>query len=410
MKLTTIIIGDEILIGQVTDTNSGAIARTFVPDGWEIAKVVTVGDNEHDIRRAVETVLADSELVAVTGGLGPTKDDITKKVLMSIFGGELVRDPAVTENIRRVFERRGLKLNALTEDQALVPSSCRVIQNRLGTAPVMWFERDGHVLVSMPGVPFETEGVLPEVRRLVREHFSPEEESHHATIIVGGITESGLAERLEAFENSLGEGLHLAYLPQPGLIRLRLDGHGPKGGDIAGRHEAARRRLVAELGELAVHEGDDTPAAIVLEALRQRGMTLATAESCTGGNIAHKLTAVPGSSDVFLGSVVSYSNSVKEGLLGVKAATLEAVGAVSKEVVEQMVAGACRATGADCAVATSGIAGPGGGSAEKPVGTVWMAWACRGKILSRVFRFPGDRARVIDRATTEALLGILKNI
>lgn len=398
------------MIGQVTDTNSGAIARTFVPDGWDISRVITVGDNEKDITAAVEDAIAASELVIVTGGLGPTKDDITKKVLMNIFGGELVRDAEVTENIRRVFERRGLKLNALTEDQALVPSSCRVIPNRLGTAPVMWFERDGHVLVSMPGVPFETEGALPEVRRLVREYFSPEEESHHATIIVGGITESAIAERLEAFENSLGDGLHLAYLPQPGLIRLRLDGRGSKGGDIAARHEAARRQLSEALGELAVHQGDDSPAAIVLDTLRQRGLTLATAESCTGGNIAHRLTSVAGSSDVFLGSVVSYSNSVKEGLLGVEAMTLEAVGAVSREVVEQMVAGACRATGADCAVATSGIAGPGGGSAEKPVGTVWMAWACRGKIVSRVFRFPGDRARVIDRATTEALLGILKNI
>lgn len=398
------------MIGQVTDTNSGAIARTFVPDGWDISRVITVGDNEKDITAAVEDAIAASELVIVTGGLGPTKDDITKKVLMNIFGGELVRDAEVTENIRRVFERRGLKLNALTEDQALVPSSCRVIQNHLGTAPVMWFERDGHVLVSMPGVPFETEGALPEVRRLVREYFSPEEESHHATIIVGGITESAIAERLEAFENSLGDGLHLAYLPQPGLIRLRLDGRGSKGGDIAARHEAARRQLSEALGELAVHQGDDSPAAIVLDTLRQRGLTLATAESCTGGNIAHRLTSVAGSSDVFLGSVVSYSNSVKEGLLGVEATTLEAVGAVSREVVEQMVAGACRATGADCAVATSGIAGPGGGSVEKPVGTVWMAWACRGKIVSRVFRFPGDRARVIDRATTEALLGILKNI
>lgn len=398
------------MIGQVTDTNSGAIARTFVPDGWDISRVITVGDNEKDITAAVEDAIAASELVIVTGGLGPTKDDITKKVLMNIFGGELVRDAEVTENIRRVFERRGLKLNALTEDQALVPSSCRVIPNRLGTAPVMWFERDGHVLVSMPGVPFETEGALPEVRRLVREYFNPEEESHHATIIVGGITESALAERLEVFENSLGDGLHLAYLPQPGLIRLRLDGRGSKGGDIAARHEAARRQLSEALGELAVHQGDDSPAAIVLDTLRQRGLTLATAESCTGGNIAHRLTSVAGSSDVFLGSVVSYSNSVKEGLLGVEAMTLEAVGAVSREVVEQMVAGACRATGADCAVATSGIAGPGGGSVEKPVGTVWMAWACRGKIVSRVFRFPGDRARVIDRATTEALLGILKNI
>ena len=191
MRLTTIVIGDEILIGQVTDTNSGAIARTFGPMGWTVNSVMTVGDGYDDIRGAVDAALATSELVITTGGLGPTKDDITKGVLTDIFGGEPVHDPAVTENIKEVFSKRGLQLNALTEAQAMVPSSCRVVQNRLGTAPIMWFERDGKVLVSMPGVPFETEGMLPEVARLVRERFSADEVLLHHSIMVAGITESG---------------------------------------------------------------------------------------------------------------------------------------------------------------------------------------------------------------------------
>lgn len=405
MKLSVIIIGDEILLGQVCDTNSGAIARTFGPMGWTVERVVTVPDDASAIRGAVEEALSSSDLVLTTGGLGPTKDDITKHTLAGIFGGTLRRDPEVTENIRRVFGIRGLQMNELTADQALVPDSCRVIQNRLGTAPIMWFERDGNVLVSMPGVPFETEGALPEVARLVKERFTPDLTLLHHTYIVAGITESALATRLAAFEASLPQGLHLAYLPTPGLIRLRLDAAGDA--SVAGAFDSACRRLLAELGSLCIYDGDASPARMVLESLRSRGMTMATAESCTGGNIAHALTAVPGASDVFNGAIVSYANSVKENLLGVPADVLAARGAVSREVVELMAAGACRALGADCACATSGIAGPGGGSADKPVGTVWMAWCVGGKVTSRVARFPGDRARVIGRATAEALLGLL---
>lgn len=408
MRLTTIVIGDEILIGQVTDTNSGAIARTFGPMGWTVNSVMTVGDGYDDIRGAVDAALATSELVITTGGLGPTKDDITKGVLTDIFGGEPVHDPAVTENIKEVFSKRGLQLNALTEAQAMVPSSCRVVQNRLGTAPIMWFERDGKVLVSMPGVPFETEGMLPEVARLVRERFSADEELLHHSIMVAGITESALAQHLAEFESSLGAGLHLAYLPTPGLIRLRLDGRGARGGDIAARFDSAVETLKPALGELMIYDGDATAAEILLHALSASGMTVATAESCTGGNIAHRITSVPGSSESFLGGIVSYANEVKTGLLGVNAADIAAHGAVSREVVEQMAAGACRATGARCSMATSGIAGPGGGSEDKPVGTVWMAWAVDGKVTSQVFRFPGNRARVIDRATTEAILGLIR--
>lgn len=408
MTLSIIIIGDEILIGQVTDTNSGAIARALGPMGWQVRRIVTIGDDRDEIRRNVLEALADSDLVVTTGGLGPTKDDITKGVLTDIFGGELRSDPAVLDNIRRVFDLRGLTMNPLTEAQALVPTSCRVIQNMYGTAPIMWFERDGKVLVSMPGVPFETEGMLPEVAAMVREHFSPDVEILHHSLMVCGITESALAQRLDGFESTLDPDLHLAYLPVPGLIRLRLDGTGVRGGDTAQRHHAALDRLRTLLGPLMVYDGDATAAQIVLDRLRGLGLTLATAESCTGGNIAHCITAIPGSSDVFAGSVVSYSNSVKRSLLDVSAESLERCGAVSREVVEQMAAGVCRATGADCSVATSGIAGPSGGTAEKPVGTVWVGWCVRGHVESRLLHLPGNRSRVIDRATTEALTGLLK--
>ncbi|MCM1033128.1 MAG: nicotinamide-nucleotide amidohydrolase family protein [Odoribacter sp.] len=410
MKVSIVIIGDEILIGQVTDTNSGAVARTLGPAGWEIESVITVGDDRASIEGAVTQTMAAADLVITTGGLGPTKDDITKKVLTDYFGGALQPDPSVIENIRRVFALRGLEMNPLTEAQALVPTSCTVIQNLYGTAPVMWFEKNGKVLVAMPGVPFETEGMLPEVARRVAARFTPGEERLHSSVMVTGITESALAAKLEEFENTIGEGLHLAYLPQPGLIRLRLDGCGTGGSDIAARHSQAHDMLLESLGPLAVFDGDATAAEIVLEALRRRRYTLATAESCTGGNIAHCITSVAGSSDVFLGSVVSYSNDVKHKLLGVSMVDLETHGAVSRPVVEQMAIGARVATGASCAVATSGIAGPSGGSPDKPVGTVWIAWATPAGVSSREFHFPGNRDRVIDRASTEALLGILKNI
>lgn len=410
MRLSIIVIGDEILIGQVTDTNSGAVARMFGPMGWTVRNIYTIGDGYDEIFETVNRAMDESDLVITTGGLGPTKDDITKGVMTDIFGGELIHDPAVTENIHEVFSKRGLKMNPLTEAQAMVPSSCRVVQNRFGTAPVMWFERGGKVLVSMPGVPFETEGMLPEVARLVKERFHADETLLHHSLMVAGITESALAQHLADFEDSLGQGLHLAYLPTPGLIRLRLDGRGTDGSGIELRFDEAVNRLKSCLGDLMIYDGDATAAEILLRKLADRKLTVATAESCTGGNIAHRLTSIPGSSESFLGGIVSYANEVKSGVLGVNPADIEAHGAVSREVVEQMAVGACRATGARCSMATSGIAGPGGGSTEKPVGTVWMAWAVDGHVESRVFHFPGNRSRVIDRATTEALLGLLAMI
>lgn len=412
MNLSIIIIGDEILLGQVNDTNSGFIARNLAVQGWKTVGIETVGDNGDDIRAAICRAMAKSDLIITTGGLGPTKDDITKPIMLEIFGGEMYRNAEVTANIERVFKLRGLKMNTLTADQALVPSSCRVIQNRLGTAPIMWFERDGKVLVTMPGVPFETEGMLVDaVIPAINARFNSDIIQFHHTLMVAGITESNLALHLTDFEDSLAEGLHLAYLPKPGLIRLRLDGIA-KADDLAfeAKYNATLDRLRSTLGDLMIYDGDATPAEIALHLLRERGMTLATAESCTGGNIAHEITLIAGSSDVFNGSVVSYSNAAKRDALGVKAATLDDHGAVSEPTVIEMAEGARRALHADFAVATSGIAGPGGGTPDKPVGTVWTAVATPKGTVTRLLHLPGNRQRVINRTTTEVLLDLIAQI
>ncbi len=410
MKLSIIIIGDEILIGQVTDTNSGFIARALGAQGWEIQRVVTVADKAADIRWAIDLCMSDSHLVITTGGLGPTKDDITKPLLCDIFGGPMIFDESVAENIREVFAIRGLKLNPLTEAQAMVPASCRVIQNRLGTAPIMWFERpDGHVLIAMPGVPFETEGMLTRsVLSEISAHFSPDAYIGHRNLMVSGITESALAQSLEQFEASLPDNLHLAYLPTPGLIRLRLDATGSLGDDSESALDDAYRALCSLTEQYIMYKGDASAAEIAIDAVRRNGYHMASAESCTGGNIAHSITAIAGCSDVYYGSVVSYANDVKSGVLGVDPAQIERHGAVSREVVTAMAQGVARLMGVECAVATSGIAGPGGGSEEKPVGTVWIAVTTPNCTEAFVKRYPGDRSRVIDRATTEALLALAK--
>lgn len=411
MTVNIIIIGDEILLGRITDTNSGAISRALDPLGFRTGRILTIGDDGEEIRRAVEASLAEADLTITTGGLGPTKDDITKHTLLEVFGGEMRMDPEVTANIHEIFDRKGLRMNALTDGQALVPTSCRVIQNRLGTAPIMWFERDGRVLISMPGVPFETEGMLKmSVVGEIAAHFCSDSAITHRTCVVNGISESALAEKLADFEDSLAENFHLAYLPDSPLITLRLDAKGNDRKTLEAEADRVFGELRDCLGGLMLCDHAATAAEILLERLRARGLTFTSAESCTGGNIAHSVTMIAGCSDVMMGGVVSYANEVKINILGVTPETLDAHGAVSEEVVRQMVAGAMRATGATTAVATSGIAGPGGGSEEKPVGTVWIATATPEGIEANCYRFPGDRARVITRATTTALLDLVKRL
>lgn len=411
MDVSIIAIGDELLIGQVVDTNSGDIARTIAPAGWRVAGVQVVADDATAIREAIELAIRKSDIVLTTGGLGPTKDDITKDTLIGIFGGELRFDADVMENVRSVFERRGLNMNRLTESQAMVPTSCRVIRNELGTAPVMWFERAGKVLVAMPGVPFETRHAFTnEVFPQLLKRFGQDILIEHRTLIIYGITESDMAERLTDFENNLPKGLHLAYLPNQGYIRLRIDGMSTDGAWLYDAVEAAVQQLKSLLGPLILADEDLLPEQLLLNRLREKGYTFGSAESCTGGNIAHRITMVPGASDVMKGSIVSYSNDVKAGVLGVDTETIGALGAVSEPVAKQMAEGARKALGVDCAVATSGIAGPGGGSPEKPVGTVCMAFATPHGTTTRTFHLPGDRGRVIERASTVAMIELTRSI
>lgn len=409
MDISIIVIGDELLIGQVTDTNSGWIARHVNPLGWNVKSVKVIGDNESEILKAIDEGFAQADLVLTTGGLGPTKDDITKEAMRKYFGGSMVYDTEVEKNVLEVVEKRHLKINDLTAAQAYVPSSCRVIQNRVGTAPIMWFEREGKVLVAMPGVPFEAEQMMErEVIPQLMHHFCSDEHIMHRTFIVIDYSESALAMKLEQFENGIPESIHLAYLPRPGIIRLRLTGRSADGDKLAADMDRLSSQLHDLLGNSIISYEDKPVAAILGDMLRERNLTVSTAESCTGGNIAHEITEIAGSSDYYVGSVVSYSNEVKQSVLGVSPSVLAAEGAVSKPVVEQM----CRGVGAllrtQCSIATSGIAGPGGGSLEKPVGTVWICVQCGEKQVAERCHFPGTRDRVIDRATMTGMLMLIK--
>lgn len=411
MEVAIIVIGDEILLGQVTDTNSGFIARTLAPYGWEVKEIFTVGDNAEAITQAIERAFETADVVLTTGGLGPTADDITKPVMAQAFGSETMRfDENVYKNIQRIFTAKNLPLNRLTQSQAMVPDTCKVIMNLAGTAPIMWFERDNgrKVLVAMPGVPSETEAMFPKaVLPELLNHFASNITLLHHTLMLYGIGESHLAEKLAAWEQALPPFVHLAYLPDNGIIRLRLDCVNADS-SVA---EHSLNKEVSNLKELTsqwlLFDGDATPAEILLQELKARKFTFATAESCTGGNIAHAITLIPGSSESMLGGVVSYSNSVKTGTLGVNELTLSQFGAVSQHVAEQMAEGVAKLMNADCSVSTSGIAGPGGGTPEKPVGTVCHAVTVKGKTVSWTARYGGTRLQIINRATTAAIINAI---
>lgn len=409
MQYSTIVIGDELLIGQVTDTNSGWIARHLSPLGWESKSVKVIADDADEIFRAIDEAFAVTDVVLMTGGLGPTKDDITKATLCRYFGGEMVLNEDVKRNVDAQFERRGIPMNRLTAGQAMVPSSCRVIQNEVGTAPIMWFEREGKVLVSMPGVPHETQtmmerAVIPQLLK----HFNSDIDIEYRTFVVIDYAESALAEKLDTFEREMPSYIHLAYLPNQGIIKLRLTGAHHDRDTINADMQRLSKQLHKILGKSIISDGDKPLAMIVGERLRELGLTLSTAESCTGGNVAHVITEIAGSSDYFMGSVVSYSNDVKQHVLGVDKTTLETFGAVSQPVVEQMACGVSNLCHTHCAVATSGVAGPGGGTPDKPVGTVWMASKVGDIVMSRCLYLPGGRTQVIERATTQVLIMLLK--
>lgn len=409
MKYSIIAIGDELLIGQVTDTNSGWIAREMSVYGWELQKVQVVPDNADAIKKAIDIAFGESDVVLATGGLGTTKDDITKTTICDYFGGELIFDDATLANVLEVVEKRHLKLNEYTRNQAYVPSSCEVVQNEVGTAPILWFEKDEKVLVSMPGVPFEMQHMMKKV--LIPKLVKKTHDNMHLqyrTFIVIDIIESLLAMQLDDFEKELPEYMHLAYLPTPGLIRLRLTGACEDESLLSANMDKFSAKLYELVGDKIICDEDIPLAQILGKKLLEKGMTVASAESCTGGNIAHEITRIAGSSSYFKGTVVSYANEVKINVLNVSSTDIDVHGVVSEPVVQQMVSGVCKVMNTDCAISTSGIAGPGGAEPGKPVGTVWIAAKAADNVVSQCFHFPGDRERVINRATNEGIKMLLK--
>jgi nicotinamide-nucleotide amidase len=405
-----ITIGDELLIGQVIDTNSGWMAKRLNQEGFQVIHMTTVSDRAEAIWEAIDLAFKRVNIILVTGGLGPTKDDITKQTLCQYFGTSLVLNTAVLEHIKKTYAQRPQVLNELTIQQAYVPASATILFNDRGTAPGSWFEKEGKVLVSMPGVPYEMEGMMQtEVLPRLKKRFIPLAILHH-TVLVHGYPESALAIKLSDWENQLPTEFKLAYLPSPGLIRLRLTGIGKDKKRLNALLQKELGKLRQLLGNALLAEEDIPLEVFAGNLLREKGLTLSTAESCTGGNIARLITSVPGSSTYFIGSVIAYSNDVKIKLLNVSPITLSTHGAVSQEVVEEMAEGLLQAIPADMAIAVSGIAGPDGGSTEKPVGTVWISVASHQHKISRCFQFTGSRDRNIQQASQSALILLKEHI
>jgi nicotinamide-nucleotide amidase len=402
MEAAILTIGDEILIGQIVDTNSAWLGNKLNEVGVRIRKILSVGDNREDVEQAVEMLMGKYKLVLVTGGLGPTNDDITKNILCDYFNCKLVKSDEVLANINELLGKRGVPLNLNNLNQALVPDKAVVLNNKKGTAPAMLFEKDGSYLISMPGVPFEMKWITENyVLPFIKDKFETIQ-IFHKTIVTSGLPESVLAEKIADWEDSLPNYIKLAYLPSPGFIRLRLSIY-----DYLPEYQIVVDELVVKLKYIIpkniIGEEDKKPEVLLGELLKKYGKTISTAESCTGGTIASMITSVPGSSAYFMGSVVSYDNSVKMNLLGVSKTDLGNYGAVSQQVVEQMAKGALALLKTDYAVSVSGVAGPDGGTPDKPVGTVWIAVASSSSVVSKKFQFFNDRDINIKRSANSAL-------
>ncbi|MBO5672649.1 MAG: competence/damage-inducible protein A [Alistipes sp.] len=404
MKATIVTIGDEILIGQIVDTNSASLSRHLNGIGITIHEKISTGDTKEAIIDTLNRAMSSSEVVITTGGLGPTKDDITKHTLAEMFDSKLAYNEAEGEHVRKLLERRGVAFTDLNRGQAMLPECCTVLRNAHGTAPGMWFDTaKGGVVISLPGVPFEMEHLMEdEVLPRLKERFELGTIVHR-TLITHGIAESILAERIAAWEDALPDYLHLAYLPAPNIVRLRLSAYDT----IKEQAESDIAKAFAELERIIpdniVGMEGATIEQRVHEILTSRGQTLAIAESCTGGNIAAKFTAMSGASAYLLAGVVSYANSAKCDILGVNPEDIERDGAVSESVARAMAEGVRRITGADYAIATTGIAGPTGGSEHKPVGTVWMAVATPSGTIAQLRNCGTDRSQIISRASAYAI-------
>ena len=410
MQAEIIAIGDEILIGQTIDTNSSFIAAQLNAEGILVWQKKVVADTEEAIRRALDEVHPDTRYVFMTGGLGPTKDDITKKTLLDYFGGEMVFDEDIYEHIKELFKSFQREPKEVHRQQAYIPSSSAAILNERGTAAGMRFERNNCFYFSTPGVPYETEHLVGDKIIPWIMETQMEGKLYHKTLITQGRGESELAEILKDWEEGLTESLKLAYLPSPGLVRLRLSGAAQTKSESKALVEEGIAIMRSKLGDLVFGEDANSLEEIVGKSLVQRQLSLATAESCTGGYISHLLTSIAGSSKYFLGGVVAYSNALKINLLGVNPKSIEEHGAVSETVAIEMAEGVRRCTGSDFGLATTGVAGPEGGSPEKPVGTVWIAVAGPQGTKAKCYHFGNHRQRNIRRSTLMALDRLRKEV
>jgi nicotinamide-nucleotide amidase len=405
MRTEIITIGDELLIGQIVDSNAAWMARELTQRGFEITAITTVGDQSYEIIRALDSGFERADILLLTGGVGPTNDDITKHTLCQYFHTALELNEEVLLNIESIFLKRNIQLNQLTRNQAYVPVGASVIQNSAGTAPILWFEKEKKVLVSMPGVPYEmktsmTRDIIPRLLEqfMVKQYLC-------RFYLVAGITESGLATLLAEYENQLPAGFSLAYLPSFGYIRLRLSVWGEEHSE---EMKQQSRELKQMLGGHFVAKSEKAPEELLGEQLRKKKRTISTAESCTGGYIAHRITVVPGASDYFVGSIVTYNNRIKEELLNVDGQTIGNYGVVSGEVVRQMAESVAVELRTDCSIAVSGIMGPDGGTKDKPVGTVWISTFCEGELLAQKYQVGRSRAENIERTANLAMLQMLK--
>jgi nicotinamide-nucleotide amidase len=407
MLAEIISIGDELLIGQVINTNASWISEQLNFAGIKVVQISAIPDNKDNIKNALNEAKKRAGIILMTGGLGPTKDDITKHALCEYFGCEMVFSDDIYQHIVQLFKDRGFKMNNLNKSQANVPAACKPFPNFLGTAPGMWFEIDNKIFVSMPGVPFE-------MKAMMENYIIPEFRKRfnlpnliHKTILTQGIPESLLAQKIEHWENNLPADIKLAYLPQPGIVRLRLSSSGTNSKLNIKQIEEQIEKLKIIIPHDIFGYDHDTLEEVVGKILKKENLSLSTAESCTGGYIAHLITSIPGSSAYFKGGVVAYANEIKENLLGVSKKSLVDFGAVSEEVVKEMAEGARKKFNSDYSIAVSGIAGPDGGTIEKPVGTIWIALSSAEKTRAVKFHMGDHRERNI-RRTALAALNILR--
>ncbi len=412
MKVSIINIGDELLIGQVVNTNATWMSQQLIAAGMDVSKVYTISDNRKDIENTLQQAMLCSDAVIITGGLGPTKDDITKKTLCDFFNSDFVEDKATFDIISSIFEKRGYPMTDTNRQQALVPRCCTVLLNKRGTAPGMWFEKDGKVIVSLPGVPFEMKYLIDEevIPRLVK--YFDVGCILNKNILFQGIGESFLSDRIEQWELSLPQYIRLAYLPKAGLVRLRLTARG-NDRDKKEMLDGINRAVVSLyeiVGNYIVGEDMETLAEVIADKMIRNAKTLSVAESCSGGAIASSITSLSGASQYFKGGVVAYSNEIKERMLGVNADTLSKYGAVSEETAREMAEGGAKAAKADACLSVTGIAGPDGGTAEKPVGLVYIGCHVNGNTIVERNIFSGTRREVREQSVLAALKLLKKQL